>query len=166
MARKSKAPANNAEPTTDASAKEGKSPAESNESSDKRPGTAGTEMLLMNNRRQASANFQKAQRAERAYRAKKRSANARSAAREAKAHFKESARHFRLGVANSLGAVRSIPYVFGEWEEGLRAKQEKKSKQRAIAQRKKLEARLARDGGRDGDGGEGEGQDDKAVASS
>jgi hypothetical protein len=108
-----------------------------------RPGTSGTENLLTTNRRQASANFQRAARAERAYKAKKRSAAARTSASEARTHFAEAARHFARGIKKSFGVLGSLPYVFGEWEESMRAKQDEKKRERAVAQRKKLEEQLA-----------------------
>lgn len=43
-----------------------------------RPGTSGTEMLLVNNRRRASHRFKDAQKKERDYKTKKRSARARA----------------------------------------------------------------------------------------
>lgn len=48
-----------------------------------RPGTSGTEMLLVNNRRRASQRYKEASRKERDYKTKKRSASARANYNEA-----------------------------------------------------------------------------------
>jgi hypothetical protein len=112
-----------------------------------RPGTAGTtgtEAFLTTNRRQASHNFQRAQRAERAYRARKRAGAARDGYREAGSHFKESGRQFWLGVRKTFGVVKSIPYVLGEKKEQRRKGAEVKRKEKAMKKKAELEERLAR----------------------
>lgn len=103
----------------------------------KRPGTSGTENILMTSRRQAAQEFQKAQKAEQNYRSKKRATVARKNYHEAKAHFKESGHHFKLGFKMLSGAVKAIPYIFAE-------KKEERRRVRAAASRKRLEERLAK----------------------
>jgi hypothetical protein len=103
----------------------------------KRPGTSGTENLLMTSRRQAAQEFQKAQKAEQTYRSKKRATVARKNYHDAKEHFKECGRHLRLGMKMMLGAVKSIPYIFAE-------KKDERRRARATASRKRLEERLAK----------------------
>lgn len=103
----------------------------------KRPGTSGTENLLMTSRRQAAQEFQKAQKAEQNYRSKKRATVARKSYHDAKEHFKECGRHLKLGIKMMFGAVKSIPYIFAE-------KKEERRRTRAAASRKKLEERLAK----------------------
>ncbi|KAF7560608.1 hypothetical protein G7046_g3533 [Stylonectria norvegica] len=110
-----------------------------------RPGTSGTEVLLVTNRRQASVRYQKAQRAEKAYRAKKRATAARHDFRDARGHFKESARHFKDGVKTVFVVVKSVPYIFGEKREERRIQADEKNKARAITKRKKLEEKLAKE---------------------
>lgn len=105
-----------------------------------RPGTSGTEALLVTNRREARQHYQNAQRAEHSYRAKKRATAARNDFQDAKDHFKESARHFKTGVGMIFGAVKSIPYIYGQ-------KQDERRKARAAASKKKLEERLAKQSG-------------------
>ncbi|KAL0933094.1 uncharacterized protein CTRU02_212058 [Colletotrichum truncatum] len=119
-----------------------------------RPGTSGTENLLRTNRRQASDNFQRAQRAERAYRAKKRAATARADLSDAKTHYSECFKHFTRGIAVTLSAVKSLPYVFDERQEAARQKADAKKKQRALEKKKKLEEKLARENAATADGEE------------
>ncbi|KAK9420634.1 hypothetical protein SUNI508_00725 [Seiridium unicorne] len=109
-----------------------------------RPGTSGTENLLITNRRQASEQFIKAQRAEKAYRAKKQATLARHNYNETKAHFKESASHFKLGVKGLISVVRAIPHLIGEKREERRKQAEAKRRQRDLEKKKKLEDALAR----------------------
>lgn len=114
---------------------------------DARPGTAGTtgtEAFLTTNRRQASHNFQRAQRAERAYKAKKRAASARQGYRDAAGHFKESFKHFGLGVKMIVSTVKSIPYILGEKREQKRKDAEQKKLAKTMKQKEELEERLAR----------------------
>lgn len=111
-----------------------------------RPGTSGTEALLVTNRREAAQHYQKAQRAEHSYRAKKRATAARRDYHDAKGHFKESARHFKTGAKMMFGAIKCFPYIFGE-------KNEERRKKKTMAERKRLEEQLARqnDDGEDDD---------------
>ncbi|GJC96962.1 hypothetical protein CH63R_07741 [Colletotrichum higginsianum IMI 349063] len=111
----------------------------------KRPGTSGTENLLKTNRRQASDNYQRAQRAERAYRAKKRATAARADLSDARTHYAECFKHLTRGLAVTISAVKSLPYVFDERQEAARQKAEVKKKQRALEKKKKLEEKLARE---------------------
>ncbi|KAF2736916.1 hypothetical protein EJ04DRAFT_396242, partial [Polyplosphaeria fusca] len=76
-----------------------------------RPGTSGTEMFLTDNRRTASANYQAAQRAENAYKAKKRSSGARQHRHEATSHFKQSARHLKEGIKSTFRFFAAAPWV-------------------------------------------------------
>ena len=127
-----------------------KAPAEAKKASPdspekKRPGTSGTEAGLVVNRRQASENFQRAQRAERACKAKKRSATGRANYKEAKAHFRESGSHLKQGVQLMMGVVKSVPYVFNERRERLQVKTDAKRRQRALEQKKRLEVTLAKE---------------------
>lgn len=115
-----------------------------------RPGTAGTEMLLKTNRRQASERFHKAQRAEKAYRAKKRATAARQDFKDARGHFKESLKHFKEGIKMTVGVVKSVPYIYGEKREMRRADADQKKKLKALEKRKKLEEKLARDADEEG----------------
>ncbi|CAI0642017.1 hypothetical protein CGCSCA4_v006291 [Colletotrichum siamense] len=110
-----------------------------------RPGTSGTENLLRTNRRQASDNYQRAQRAERTYRAKKRATAARADLSDAKTHYAECFKHLTRGLAVTFSAVKSLPYVFDEKQEAARQKAEAKKKQRALEKKKKLEEKLARE---------------------
>ncbi|KAI9902780.1 hypothetical protein N3K66_002132 [Trichothecium roseum] len=114
----------------------------------KRPGTSGTENLLMTTRREASQNLQKAQRAERAYRSKKRAAAARAGFREARGHFKEARGHLRSGFALMWSAARAAPYVWSQ-------RGEERRRARSEAKRKQLREELAREGGDEGEGENG-----------
>ncbi len=108
-----------------------------------RPGTSGTENLLVTNRRQASANFQAAQKAERTYKAKKRAAAARANYSEAKTHFSQAASHFKKGVALTFGVARSTPYIVREKADQRGQKVAETKKLKSLEQRKKLEQQLA-----------------------
>lgn len=110
----------------------------------KRPGTSGTELLLTTNRRTASAQYLAAQRAETAYKAKKRSAGARQHRSEAAGHFKESLRHFRDGLKSSLNMVTAVPWMFRDWKENRQVENEKKAVERYMEKKKKLEERIAK----------------------
>jgi hypothetical protein len=110
-----------------------------------RPGTSGTENLLVTNRRRASENYAKAQRAEQAYRTKKRAATARRDYHGAREHFSESFKHFKAGMRMSFTVVKSAPYILGERREQSLAKAEVKKKEKALERKKKLEEKLARE---------------------
>ncbi|KAK8051270.1 hypothetical protein PG993_002655 [Apiospora rasikravindrae] len=109
-----------------------------------RPGTSGTENLLITNRRQASEQFQKAARAEKAYRAKKHATAARANYNETKAHFKEARTHFAQGCKGVFSVVRAIPYLVSEKKEARRRARDTARRQRDLERKKKLEEALAR----------------------
>ncbi|EON97685.1 hypothetical protein UCRPA7_6838 [Phaeoacremonium minimum UCRPA7] len=110
-----------------------------------RPGTSGTEALLVTNRRRASEKYQQAQRAERTYKAKKRSAAARANYVEAKTHFKESARHFKAGMSMTLSVVKCVPYMFSEKSAERKRIADEKKRKRAMEKKKKWEEALAKE---------------------
>lgn len=118
----------------------------------KRPGTSGTENLLITNRRTASEQLQKAQRAERAYRAKKHASLARTNYNETKTHFKEAFSHFGSGFKGLFSVIRAIPYLIGEKREARRKNTDAKKRQRDLEKKKKLEEALARQSAEDGEG--------------
>jgi len=109
----------------------------------KRPGTSGTELLLTTNRRTASAQYLAAQRAENAYKAKKRSAGARQLKAEAGSHFKQSGAHFKEGMKSSYKMVAAVPWMFRDWKENKQAQNEKKAIEKYMKKKSKLEERIA-----------------------
>ncbi|KAK8042729.1 hypothetical protein PG994_013212 [Apiospora phragmitis] len=109
-----------------------------------RPGTSGTENVLITNRRQASEQFQKAARAEKAYRAKKHATAARANYNETKAHFKEARAHFARGCKGIFTVVRAVPYLVSEKQEARRRARDQARRQRDLERKKKLEEALAR----------------------
>ncbi|TLS27923.1 hypothetical protein PpBr36_01740 [Pyricularia pennisetigena] len=111
----------------------------------KRPGTSGTEMMLTTTRRQASAKLKAASQAERAYKAKKRSAAARANLDEAKGHFGETFKHMVTGSKLMASVVRSVPYIFSNKAEQRRAKAAESKRAAALEKRKKLEEKLAKE---------------------
>ncbi|KAI6376750.1 hypothetical protein MCOR25_002713 [Pyricularia grisea] len=111
----------------------------------KRPGTSGTEMMLTTTRRQASAKLKAASQAERAYKAKKRSAAARANLDEAKGHFGETFKHIVTGSKLMASVVRSVPYIFSNKAEQRRAKAAESKRAAALEKRKKLEEKLAKE---------------------
>ncbi|KAK7424504.1 hypothetical protein QQX98_000469 [Neonectria punicea] len=109
-----------------------------------RPGTSGTENLLMMTRKEASEQYIKAQRAERAYRSKKHATLARANYNEAKAHFRDAVSHFRLGVKGMISVTKAAPYMLGEKQEQRRRKAEAKKRERTLERKKRLEEALAK----------------------
>ncbi|ORY62954.1 uncharacterized protein BCR38DRAFT_345436 [Pseudomassariella vexata] len=109
-----------------------------------RPGTSGTEHLLITNRRQASEQFVKAQRAEKAYRAKKHASLAKYNYADTKGHFKESFTHCGLGMKGLVSVIRAVPYLIRDKREKRRQKAELAKRQRDLERKKKLEEELAR----------------------
>lgn len=102
-----------------------------------RPGTSGTEMFLTSNRLEASKQFEKAQKAEQTYRAKKRATAARTGFQSAKRHFKESGRHLKAAITMTFASIKSLPYMLSD-------RKEERRRARQAAKRKKLEEHLAR----------------------
>ncbi|KAK3213669.1 hypothetical protein GRF29_28g614333 [Pseudopithomyces chartarum] len=124
----------------------------------KRPGTSGTEMLLTTNRRTASAQYLAAQRAETAYKAKKRSAGARQHRTEATSHLKLSAHHFKESLKSCWNMVAAVPWMMRAWREDRQRENEKKAVERDMEKKKKLEERLAKQ-----EGGEKEEKEEEVV---
>ncbi|KAF2646360.1 hypothetical protein P280DRAFT_475263 [Massarina eburnea CBS 473.64] len=114
-----------------------------NLSEPKRPGTSGTELLLTTNRRTASAQYLAAQRAETAYKAKKRSEGARSHRTEAKDHFKQSTHHFKEGWKSCFMMVKAVPWMVKDWRAKRQTENEKKAVERYMEKKKKIEERIA-----------------------
>lgn len=132
-------PKKTAKPTSSDDASSPKTSAEP-----QRPGTSGTEMLLTTNRRTASAQYLAAQRAETAYKAKKRSAGARQHRSEAKSHFKQSMFHLKEGFKSCWYMTVAVPWMVREWKENRQTQNEKKAVERYMEKKKKLEERIAK----------------------
>lgn len=133
----------------DTSKAKGKKPAE--ETTDEkataaRPGTSGTENLLMTTRRQASEQFKKAERAERAYLAKKNATRARQNYNETKTHFKKAFSHFGQGFKGIFSVIKATPHLVSEKREARRKKRETAQRERDLKRKRKLEEALAREG--------------------
>lgn len=111
-----------------------------------RPGTSGTEMLLVTKRRHASERYQAAARAERTYKAKKRSAAARRDYASAREHFRAAARHLGQGIRMTFSVLHSAPYVISEKTEARRQKADESRKAKALEKKKRLEEQLAKEG--------------------
>lgn len=143
-----------------------------------RPGTSGTEMLLVNNRQRASVRLRDAQRKERAYKTKKRSTQARANWGAAKQHFREGFAHNMNGFKLTWRVVSSVGYLFRAKNDKLKAEAEEKRKMRAADKQRRLEEKLRREkelaekegageGAEGGEGGEGakkEGEGEEAAA--
>lgn len=117
----------------------------------KRPGTSGTENMLMTTRREASEQFAKAQKAERAYRSKKQATLARQNYNETKEHFREGFSHLGQGIKGIFAVLMSIPYLISEKREQRRKAGDAKRRQRDLERKKKLEEALARQAEEAGD---------------
>ncbi|KAI0444174.1 hypothetical protein F4803DRAFT_512260 [Xylaria telfairii] len=109
-----------------------------------RRGSKGTIDLLVQTRRIASDEYTRAQRAERAYRARKNATIARNSLRETKTHFSEGFKHLFLGVKGLVDVVKGVPYLFGERRDIWRKKRETIKRERAEEMRKKLDEKLAK----------------------
>ncbi|KAI3325218.1 hypothetical protein HD806DRAFT_469406 [Xylariaceae sp. AK1471] len=123
--------------------------------------STGTINALVETRRQASDQYMRAQRAEKAYRARKNATIARNTLTETREHFKEGCKHFGLAFRGLVAVVRAVPYLAGEKRDIWRRKVEGRKRKRAESQRKKLEEKLAReypDGDEGGDVAEGSGK--------
>ncbi|KAF2252351.1 hypothetical protein BU26DRAFT_516999 [Trematosphaeria pertusa] len=149
-------PKKSAKPIAPAPAASGNSDSPKPSVEPQRPGTSGTELLLTTNRRTASAQYLAAQRAETAYKAKKRSAGARQHRADAKSHFKQSAFHLREGVRSCWGIAGAVPWMVREWKEERKTQKEKKAVERYMEKKRKLEERIKLQEGEKGKEGEGE----------
>ncbi|KAI1747647.1 hypothetical protein F4782DRAFT_520288 [Xylaria castorea] len=110
-----------------------------------RRGSKGTIDMLVQSRRIASDEYTRAQRAERAYRARKNATIARNSLQETKTHFAEGFKHLGLGVKGLVAAVKGAPYILSERRDMWRRRREGKQRERAQQMRKKLDERLGRE---------------------
>ena len=110
-----------------------------------RPGTAGTEAALKFNRHQASEKLRQATRVERAYKTKKRSAAARANYLEAKAHFHQAGKDFKIGVSLAVSVVKSVPYLLNEKRERRRFKACEAIQRREMEERRQQDEKLAKE---------------------
>ncbi|KAI0428726.1 hypothetical protein F5Y09DRAFT_279589 [Xylaria sp. FL1042] len=108
-----------------------------------RPKSAGTINLLVETRRKASHEYQRAQRAERSYRMHKNATIARERMDETKTDFKEGFSHLGNGIKGLFAVVCATPDLVGERREISRQKSEAKERERAEGMRKKLDEKLA-----------------------
>lgn len=120
----------------------------------KRPGTSGTELGLRANREKASNAFQRAAKAEQAYRAKRQAHAARQDLTEGKQHLREGWKHLKEGMACYGRAVKAVPSVLRERRNGVRDKKMVKRQEEAEKKRKKLEAEIEKSRAMRGDDGE------------
>ncbi|KAI0117905.1 hypothetical protein GGR51DRAFT_555188 [Nemania sp. FL0031] len=121
----------------------------------RRKSTAGTIDLLVETRRRASDEYARAQRAEKAYRARKNATIARTTLRETKTHFAEGFAHLAMGFKGLAAVTRAVPYLLSERREAWRKKKEAKKRLRAEEMKNRIEEKLAR-GYADGEDGDGE----------
>ncbi len=121
--------------------------------------SSGTINLLVETRRQASDDYERAQRAERAYRMRKNATIARTTLRETKTHFSQGFEHLGQGFKGLLAVVRAAPYLMGERREIWRRKAEARKRMRAEDMRKRLDEKLARKYASADEDGEVEGTD-------
>ncbi|KAK4103544.1 hypothetical protein N658DRAFT_522221 [Parathielavia hyrcaniae] len=110
-----------------------------------RPGTSGTEAALKTTRRRAMENLRQAERAERAYRARKRSAVTRANYADAGDHFRQAREHFALGVRLLAAVVRGWPYVLRDKREARRVRAEERKRVRVLEMKRRLDEKLGAD---------------------
>ena len=96
----------------------------------------------MTNRQAANKQFRAAQRAEEAYKAKKRSAGARKHSNDAKVHFQQSAHHLKEFFKSIGNLIMAGPWMYRAWQEKRREIADEKTKTRNAEKRKKLEEQL------------------------
>ncbi|KKA26477.1 hypothetical protein TD95_003738 [Thielaviopsis punctulata] len=109
-----------------------------------RPGTSGTENLLMMTRREAATQLKRAARAETEYVTRKRADRGRVSLSEAKSHYGQAFHHLGQGIKKTFIGIKSVRYIFGEKKSTIQQKRSKKQAKKAARQRKKLEEKLAR----------------------
>lgn len=119
----------------------------------RRKSAAGTIDMLIENRRRASDEHT---RAERAYRARKNATIARATLRETKEHFSEGFSHLRQGFAGLFAVVKAAPYLIGEKREAWRRRGEMRRRAEALALREEEDGGLP-GGRRRESGGSGSG---------
>jgi hypothetical protein len=110
-----------------------------------RPASSCTEILLMSNRQEASEQFAKAAKAEKAYRTKKKATLARANYNETKTHFKEAFSHFKMAFKGLFSVFKSMPYLISEKRELRRQAKEKKKREKNLQRKQKLEEKLAKE---------------------
>lgn len=110
-----------------------------------RPASSCTEILLMSNRQEASEQFAKAAKAEKAYRTKKKATLARANYNETKTHLKEAFSHFKLAFKGLFSVFKSMTYLISEKRELRRQAKEKKKREKTLERKKKLEEKLAKE---------------------
>ena len=88
----------------------------------KRPGTSGTELGLRANRQKASTAYERAQRAEQAYRAQRRATYAKNDLNTAKEHYSTAWTSFKAATLYSWHVFKAGPAVL---QEGARVKRTK-----------------------------------------
>ncbi|POS77189.1 hypothetical protein DHEL01_v204411 [Diaporthe helianthi] len=123
----------------------GGAPAAAGSAEPQRPGTSGTEMLLVNNRQRASVRLRDAQRKERAYKTKKRSTQARANWGAAKQHFREGFAHHANGFRLTWRVVSSVGYLLRAKNDKFKAEGEERRRLRAADKQRKLEEKLRRE---------------------
>jgi len=102
-----------------------------------RPGTSGTELNLRSDRQKASTAYQRAHRAEQAYRARRQATAARADWASAKEHTGQVKTHFWQAIKSAIGGVKAIPAVLRERRESQRQLEDVKKRERAAVQKKK-----------------------------
>lgn len=141
MARKDKASADKDKPLPAPDVADGTS-SEEGATTATRPGTSGTELLLVSKTREASANFKRAQQAEQAYKSKKRAEGAKQQRKDIKIHFKQSAHHFKEGMKAIYLSLAAAPAIVKASRHDRKTKADAKTRERDMAKRKKLDEKL------------------------
>ncbi|KAI1126919.1 hypothetical protein F5Y10DRAFT_202553 [Nemania abortiva] len=127
--------------------------------------STGTIDLLVETRRRASDEYARAQRAEKAYRARKNATIARTTLRETKGHFTEGFAHLAMGVKGLWAVARAAPYLLSERRETWRRRKEARKRLRAEEMKSRIEERLSRGYTDEGDGEEDDEAEKSASAS-
>ena len=110
-----------------------------------RPGTSGTEDLLVTNRRRASQVYQQSLQAEKAYKAKKRASYARRDFQSARGHYREGFHHLKEAIKMTFNFARFSPYIFSEKKHQYRQHSVKRRNTRRLEKRRRGDSQITTD---------------------
>ncbi|KAI5361310.1 hypothetical protein Slin14017_G080430 [Septoria linicola] len=106
------------------------------------PAPSTTELLLRSDREKSQTAYQRAQKAEAAYRAKKNAERARNDYKSSKSHIKTSCIELKLGIKTAFSSARSSPSVLKEKQHNAGSKKAVRRQEKEEEKRKRLSAKL------------------------
>ncbi|RFN51358.1 hypothetical protein FIE12Z_4413 [Fusarium flagelliforme] len=109
-----------------------------------RPASSATEILLTTTRKEASEQYAQAAKAEKAYRTKRKAKVARANYNETKEHFREAFSHFKLAFKGLFSVIGNFSYLISEKRENRKQAAEKRTHEKNLERKRKLEEQLAK----------------------